>query len=102
MAIEIERERDGRWVARSSEMPGVVAYGTSADDARRAALVLALRVVANRVEQGESVQDALLAAIGVMQDMLEHGTPTKASRVLGTVLRIGSELNRRRALLPRR
>ena len=105
MAIEIERDRDGRWVARMRDLPGVVAYGTSMDDARRAALVLALRVVANRVEQGESVHDALLAALGVIQDVLEQGSPSKASRVLGTVLRIGAEIKRhsdaRRALNPK-
>lgn len=106
MAIEIERGRDGRWVAEVRDMPGVVAYGATAEDARRAALVMALRVVAERIERGESVQDALLAAIGAMQDALEHGSASTGARVLGAVLRIGSELKRRsdarRALPPER
>lgn len=52
--IECEREEDGRWLAEVPKLPGVMAYGTSADDAMAKAEVLALRVLAERLEHGES------------------------------------------------
>lgn len=52
--IEYEREEDGRWLAEVSELPGVLAYGASAEEAMAKAETLALRVLAERLEQGES------------------------------------------------
>lgn len=52
--IECEREEDGRWLAEVSQLPGVLAYGSSADDAMAKAEILALRVLAERLEHGES------------------------------------------------
>jgi predicted RNase H-like HicB family nuclease len=52
--IECEREEDGRWLAEVPKLPGVMAYGISADDAMAKAEVLALRVLAERLEHGES------------------------------------------------
>lgn len=49
-----EREEDGRWLAEVPELPGVLAYGTSAQEAMSKAESLALRVIAERLEQGES------------------------------------------------
>jgi predicted RNase H-like HicB family nuclease len=46
--IETERETDGRWIAEVPDLPGVMAYGTSADYARARVQALALRVVADR------------------------------------------------------
>ena len=60
--VQIEREDDGRWIAEVPELPGVVAYGASRDEARRAVLALALRVAADRLEHGESVPPAVLEA----------------------------------------
>ena len=53
LTIETEREDDGRWIAEVIELAGVMAYGESRDDAMRRAKALALRVVAERMEQGE-------------------------------------------------
>jgi predicted RNase H-like HicB family nuclease len=53
MRIEIEREEDGRWIAEVPELPGVVAYGATVDEARAKAAALALRVIADRIEHGE-------------------------------------------------
>lgn len=53
LTIETEREDDGRWIAEVIELPGVMAYGESREDATRRAKALALRVVAERLEQGE-------------------------------------------------
>ena len=51
--LECEREDDGRWLAEVAELPGVLAYGLSADEAMSKAEILALRVLAERLEQGE-------------------------------------------------
>jgi predicted RNase H-like HicB family nuclease len=51
--IEFEREADGRWLAEVMELPGVLAYGGTKDDALKAVEVLALRVLADRLEHGE-------------------------------------------------
>jgi len=52
--IEHEMEADGRWIAEVPEIPGVLAYGTTADEAMAKAETLALRVLAERIEAGES------------------------------------------------
>ena len=52
--IECELEEDGRWVAEVPQLPGVLAYGISMDEAMSKAEVLALRVLAERLEHGEA------------------------------------------------
>jgi predicted RNase H-like HicB family nuclease len=52
--IETERENDGRWLAEVPELPGVLAYGDSRDEAMARAQVLALRVIAERLEHNEA------------------------------------------------
>jgi predicted RNase H-like HicB family nuclease len=52
--VEIEQEDDGRWIAEVVELPGVLAYGNSADQALANAQALALRVLADRLEHGET------------------------------------------------
>lgn len=46
--IEVEREKDGRWIAEIPDLPGVMAYGSTEKEAVSAAQALALRVVADR------------------------------------------------------
>ena len=55
LSFEVEREVDGRWIAEVPELPGVLAYGASASEAMARAEVLALRVVADRIEHGEAL-----------------------------------------------
>lgn len=55
LTFEVERETDGRWVAEVPQLPGVLAYGASASEAMARAEVLALRVVAERIEHGEAL-----------------------------------------------
>ena len=52
--IQHEREEDGRWIAEVRELPGVLAYGASAEEAMAKAEVLALRVLADRLEHKET------------------------------------------------
>ena len=51
--VGLEREDDGRWIAEIPELPGVLAYGKTSEEATAAAKALALRVVADRLEHGE-------------------------------------------------
>jgi predicted RNase H-like HicB family nuclease len=53
--IEIEREDDGRWIAEVPELPGVMVYGDDRASAVMKVQALALRVLAERLEHGESV-----------------------------------------------
>lgn len=53
MNLTLECEEDGRWLAEVPELPGVMAYGASADEAMRKAETLALRVIADRLENQE-------------------------------------------------
>jgi predicted RNase H-like HicB family nuclease len=53
-SIECEREDDGRWLAEVPDLPGVMAYGSTAEEAQAKAQVLALRVLAERIEHGEA------------------------------------------------
>lgn len=52
--LECEREDDGRWLAEVAQLPGVLAYGASASEAIAKAEVLALRVLAERLEHGDA------------------------------------------------
>jgi predicted RNase H-like HicB family nuclease len=55
--IEVEREADGRWIAEVIALPGVLAYGTTRDEAIARAEILALRVLADRLEHGEAIPE---------------------------------------------
>jgi predicted RNase H-like HicB family nuclease len=53
--VEIERESDGRWIAEVPDLPGVLTYGASREEAVTRAQALALRVLAERLEHGEEI-----------------------------------------------
>jgi predicted RNase H-like HicB family nuclease len=57
--VETEHENDGRWIAEVPELPGTLAYGASEDEAIARVQALALRVVADRLEQGEAGREYL-------------------------------------------
>ena len=57
MNIQLEREEDGRWIAEVPELPGVMVYGQSREEAIAKVKALALRVLADRLEQGESIPE---------------------------------------------
>jgi len=50
----LEQETDGRWLAEVPELPGVLAYGSTSEEAAVKAETLALRVLADRLEHGEA------------------------------------------------
>lgn len=53
-SIECEQEVDGRWIAEIPELPGALCYGRTADEAMAKVEALALRAMAERIEQHES------------------------------------------------
>jgi predicted RNase H-like HicB family nuclease len=55
--VEIEREQDGRWICEVTDLPGVLAYGVSRDEAVTKAKALAFRVLADRLEHGEDIPE---------------------------------------------
>lgn len=55
LRIESEREKDGRWLAEVPELPGVLSYGATDAEARARATALALRVIAERLDNGEAL-----------------------------------------------
>jgi predicted RNase H-like HicB family nuclease len=57
--VELECENDGRWLAEVVELPGVLAYGATEDEAIARVQALALRVVADRLEHDEAGRDYL-------------------------------------------
>jgi len=61
--LECEQETDGRWLAEVLELPGVLAYGTTKDEAIVKAETLALRVIAERLEHGEAKPTAISIAL---------------------------------------
>ena len=63
--IQHEQEDDGRWLAEVPELPGVLAYGANPQEAMSKAEVLALRVIAEHIEHGESLPIAINITIPV-------------------------------------
>ena len=59
LTIENEREDDGRWIAEVLELPGVISYGATKNEATAKAQALALRVMSERLEHGEAGPDYL-------------------------------------------
>jgi len=53
-SIDSELEDDGRWIAEVPELPGLLAYGKTREETQARAQVLALRVIAERLENGEA------------------------------------------------
>ncbi len=57
--IETEKETDGRWIAEVMEIPGVMKYGKTREEALAQAEALALRVMADSIEHGGVLAEPL-------------------------------------------
>jgi predicted RNase H-like HicB family nuclease len=57
--VELEREEDGRFLASVPDLPGVMAYGVTQEEAVRKAKSIALQVLADMIESGEEVPEPL-------------------------------------------
>ena len=49
--IETEEEVDGRWIAEIQELPGVMMYGETREEAMARVQALALRILAEMMEE---------------------------------------------------
>ena len=67
MKIEIEREDDGRWIAEMPDLPGVMAYGGTRDEAIVNVKTLAARVLADRAASACDDFDREVAALGASE-----------------------------------
>jgi predicted RNase H-like HicB family nuclease len=56
-SVEVEREDDGRWIAEVLELPGVLVYGQTREEAIAKVQALALHVVADRLEHSEATPE---------------------------------------------
>ena len=61
--IETERETDGRWIAEIVDVPGVMVYGATEKEAMASAQALALRVLADRIEQEKEPTETVTVSI---------------------------------------
>jgi predicted RNase H-like HicB family nuclease len=64
--IDVELEADGRWIAEVTALPGVMTYGATEAEARQKAAALALRVIADRIEHGETVPEEARALFALV------------------------------------
>jgi predicted RNase H-like HicB family nuclease len=53
LKVELDREDDGRWIAEVADIPGVIVYGATEQEALKAAQSLALHVIAERLTRGD-------------------------------------------------
>jgi predicted RNase H-like HicB family nuclease len=57
LRIEFEQEEDGRWIADIPDLPGVMAYGSTRQEAESKVQAIALRVVADKLEREQKTTD---------------------------------------------
>jgi predicted RNase H-like HicB family nuclease len=70
VSIELDREDDGRWIAEALELPGVMAYGRSREEAIRNTEKLAIEVIADRIHHGELPALSLNVSFLILSDQL--------------------------------
>ncbi|MDP2965233.1 MAG: DUF1902 domain-containing protein [Pelolinea sp.] len=63
LTIELDREEDGRWIADISDLPGVMVYGNTTDDAIEKIKDLANKVIQEQQELGERPKDLLISFV---------------------------------------
>ena len=61
--VEFDREEDGRWIAEIPELPGVLAYGRTKEEALIKVQALAYRVIADRIEEEGVTRDSVRFAL---------------------------------------
>ena len=57
MRVDTECEEDGRWIAEVPELPGVMVYGQTREEAIKHVEALALRTIAARLDNGETIPE---------------------------------------------
>jgi predicted RNase H-like HicB family nuclease len=70
LTIDLDREEDGRWIAEALELPGVMCYGQSQDQAIANVERLAIEVIADRIAHGELPSSALGVSFTIPDEQL--------------------------------
>jgi predicted RNase H-like HicB family nuclease len=70
LSIEIDREDDGRWIAEALELPGVITYGQTREEAIVNTEKLAIEVIADRIKHDELQPSALNVSFQVVSEQL--------------------------------
>ena len=76
--IEVERESDGRWLAEVVELPGVLAYGATDDEAIARVQALALRVVQIASRTTRLTRPSSRSLSWLHEPVAEHACPCRA------------------------
>lgn len=61
--VETEVETDGRWIAEIPDLPGALAYGSTEKEAVASAQALALRVLADRIEEQKEPAETVTVSL---------------------------------------
>ena len=70
LSIELDREDDGRWIAEALELPGVITYGDTREEAISSTERLAIEVISDRIKHGELPSSALNVSFQVLREQL--------------------------------
>ena len=70
LSIELDREDDGRWIAEALELPGVMTYGSTREEAISNTEKLAIEVIADRIAHGELPPSALSVSFRLLSEQL--------------------------------
>lgn len=70
LSIELDREDDGRWIAEALELPGVMTYGATPEEAICNTEKLAIEVITDRVRHGELPSSAMNVSFQVLSEQL--------------------------------
>jgi predicted RNase H-like HicB family nuclease len=77
--VELDRETDGRWIAEISALPGALCYGSTKDEASRKVEALALRILADRIEN-KVADGGFQAAASSLQRPIFGNSPSRSMR----------------------
>jgi predicted RNase H-like HicB family nuclease len=69
-SIEIDPEEDGRWIAEALELPGVMTYGQTREEAISNTERLAIEVIADRIRHRELPPSALNISFQVLSEQM--------------------------------
>jgi predicted RNase H-like HicB family nuclease len=70
LTIDLDREEDGRWIAEALELPAVMSYGKTREEAISAAERLAIEVIADRITHGELPSSALSVSFTITNEQM--------------------------------
>ena len=70
LTIDLDREEDGRWIAEALELPGVMSYGKTREQAISHAERLAIEVIADRITHGELPSSALSVSFTITDEQM--------------------------------